>query len=166
MAIETLEDLFHHELSDIYNAEKQLTKALPKMAKAAYDESLKAAFEKHLGETEDQIAILDQVFELCDCKPQRIKCEAMEGLIEEGKGVIEDIEQGPIRDVALIAAAQKVEHYEISGYGTLCALAAKLGYSKQQKLLHKIMEQERKTDEALTSLAEGGITDEAMAMAA
>jgi ferritin-like metal-binding protein YciE len=82
MAIETLEDLFHHELSDIYNAEKQLTKALPKMAKAAYDESLKAAFEKHLGETEDQIAILDQVFELCECKPQRIKCEAMEGLIE------------------------------------------------------------------------------------
>lgn len=166
MAIETLEDLFHHELSDIYNAEKQLTKALPKMAKAAYDESLKAAFEKHLGETEDQIAILDQVFELCECKPQRIKCEAMEGLIEEGKGAIEDIEQGPIRDVALIAAAQKVEHYEISGYGTLCALAEKLGYSKQQKLLHKIMEQERKTDEALTSLAEGGITDEAMAMAA
>jgi ferritin-like metal-binding protein YciE len=84
----------------------------------------------------------------------------------KGKGAIEDIEQGPIRDVALIAAAQKVEHYEISGYGTLCALAEKLGYSKQQKLLHKIMEQERKTDEALTSLAEGGITDEAMAMAA
>ncbi len=166
MSIETLEDFFHHELSDIYNAEKQLTKALPKMAKAAYDDSLKAAFVKHLSETEDQIATLDQVFELCGCKPQRIKCEAMEGLIEEGKSAIDEIEQGPILDVALIAAAQKVEHYEISGYGTLCALAGKLGYSKQQKLLHKIMEQERKTEEALTSLAEGGITDEAMSMAA
>ncbi len=166
MSIETLEDLFHHEISDIYNAEKQLTKALPKMAKACYSPELSAAFTKHLAETEEQIKILDQVFELCECKPQRIKCEAMEGLIEEGKGAIEDIEKGPIRDVALICAAQKVEHYEISGYGSLCALATKLGYTKQEKLLRKIQDQEKKTDEALTDLAEGSLNDDAMAMAA
>ncbi len=166
MPIENLEDLFHHDLSDMYNAEKQLTKALPKMAKAAYDAELSAAFTKHLSETEDQIALLDQVFELCECKPQRIKCAAMEGLIEEGKDAISEIEKGPILDVALIGAAQKVEHYEMAGYGTLCALATKLGYNKQEKLLRKIYEQERKTDEALTELAEGGINDEALAMAA
>lgn len=165
MTIETLEDLFIMEISDMYSAEKQLTKALPKMAKAATSPELKKGFEKHLAETEDQIVKLEQVFELCEIKPKRIKCEAMEGLIEEGKEAIDEVAEGPVRDVALITAAQKVEHYEIAGYGCLCAVAKKLGYKEAAAILHSILEQERATDEKLTALAESSVNDDAFDMA-
>lgn len=151
--VESFEDLFRHELSDLYSAEKQLTKALPKMAKAATDPALKKGFETHLTETEGQIEILDQVFELLEIKPERITCEAMKGLIEEGKEAIEEIESGPLLDCALIIGAQKVEHYEIAGYGSMCQLAENLGWTEVKNLLGKILEQEKATDEKLTKAA-------------
>ena len=163
--VETFDDLFRHELSDLYNAEKQLTKALPKMAKAATDPKLKQGFETHLVETEGQIEILDQVFEHCGIKPERITCEAMKGLIEEGKEAIDEIEEGPLLDCALIVAAQKVEHYEIAGYGSLCTLADNMGQTKVKSLLAKILEQEKATDEKLTQVAMT-VNSQAMQMAA
>ncbi len=166
MKIETLQDLFVMEISDTLNAEKQLTKALPKMAKSATNPKLAKAFTTHLAETEQQIELLNRVFEVCDIKPKRITCEAMEGLVKEGKEAMEEVEKGPLLDVALIAAAQKVEHYEIASYGTLCALAQKLGFTEGAKILHQIMEQERSTDEKLTQLADGGVNEDALAMAA
>lgn len=163
--VESFEDLFRHELSDLYSAEKQLTKALPKMAKAATDPALKKGFETHLAETVTQIEILDQVFELCEFKPERITCEAMKGLIEEGKEAIEEIEKGPLLDCALIIGAQKVEHYEIAGYGSMCQLAENMGWTEAKNLLGKILDQEKATDEKLTKVA-NKINYEAMAIAA
>lgn len=163
--VETFDDLFRHELSDLYSAEKQLTKALPKMAKAATDPALKKGFETHLAETEGQIEILDQVFEELGIKPERITCEAMKGLIEEGKEAIEEIEAGPLLDCALIIGAQKVEHYEIAGYGSMCTLAESMGYSKVKTLLGKILAQEKATDEKLTKAA-ANINAQAMQEAA
>lgn len=163
--VESFEDLFRHELSDLYNAEKQLTKALPKMAKAATDPALKKGFETHLKETEGQIEILDRVFEACDMKPERITCEAMKGLIEEGKEAIDEIEEGPLLDCALIVAAQKVEHYEIAGYGSMCQLAENMGWMEAKKLLGQILAQEKATDEKLTKAAQT-INMQAMAIAA
>lgn len=151
--VENFDDLFRHELSDLYNTEKQLTKALPKMAKAATDPELRQGFETHLRETEQQIEILDQVFELCECKPERITCEAMKGLIEEGSEAIDDIEEGSLLDCALIIAAQKVEHYEIAGYGSLCALADNMGMDREKELLGQILAQEKAADEKLTQVA-------------
>lgn len=156
MAVKSIEELFIHELSDIYSAEKQLTKALPRLAKAADDEGLAAAFETHLGETQGQIERIDQVVETLGIKLKRIKCAAMEGLVEEGKEVIEQIEAGPLRDAALIGGAQKVEHYEIAAYGTLAALAKQLGYRDALPLLLATLEEEKATDEKLTQLAEQG----------
>lgn len=164
--IDNLHDLFVHELSDLYNAEKQLTKALPKMAKAADNAKLAKGFETHLAETEDQIAKLDRVFEICEIKPERVTCEAMKGLIEEGEEAIKEFEKGPLMDVALIIAAQKVEHYEISGYGSVATIAKKLGYTEAERMLNQIKEQERSTDEKLTELAVNDINDEAFAQAA
>lgn len=163
--VETFEDLFRHEISDLYSAEKQLTKALPKMAKAATDPTLKKGFETHLKETEGQIEILEQVFELCEMKPERITCEAMKGLIEEGSEAIDEIEEGPLLDCALIVAAQKVEHYEIAGYGSMCTLAEQMGLTKVKSLLGQILDQEKATDEKLTKAAQT-INPEAMQIAA
>ena len=154
MAAKTLQDLFIHELSDIYSAEKQLTKALPKMARAATNPKLSEAFQAHLEETQGQIERIDQVVELCDIKLKRMKCVAMEGLVEEGKEVIEEIAKGPVLDAALIAAAQKAEHYEISSYGTLCTFARHLGFKDAEKLLYQTLQEEKSTDEKLTKLAE------------
>ncbi|HHE0256822.1 TPA: ferritin-like domain-containing protein [Yersinia enterocolitica] len=155
MNIKTLSDLFIHALSDVYSAEKQLTKALPKLARAADLEDLVNAFNVHLEETQLQIERLDKVVESSpDIRLKRVKCLAMEGLVEEGQEVIDSIEAGPIRDAGLIAAAQKVEHYEIASYGTLCALAEKLGYSTAKKLLDETLQEEKKTDKKLTLLAE------------
>jgi ferritin-like metal-binding protein YciE len=156
MAVKTIEELFIHELSDVYSAEKQMTKALPRLAKAAESEELSAAFEAHLEETQGQIERIDQVVELLGIKLKRIKCAAMEGLVEEGKEVIEQIDAGPLRDAALIGGAQKVEHYEIASYGTLCALAKQLGYKDAIPLLQETLDEEKATDEKLTMLAEGG----------
>lgn len=156
MAIKTLEDLFIHELSDVHSAERQISKALPRLARAAENPELTAAFETHLEETVGQIERLDQVVELLGIRLKRIKCAAMEGLVEEGKEVIDSVEKGPVRDAALVGGAQKVEHYEIAAYGTLCALAKQLGYDDAVKLLKATLEEEKATDEKLTILAESG----------
>jgi ferritin-like metal-binding protein YciE len=154
MAIKTIEDLFIHELSDIYSAEKQLTKALPKLARAASNPDLKAAFESHLEETVGQVERIDQIVELLDIRLKRIKCAAMEGLVEEGNEVIDEVEEGPLRDAALIGGAQKVEHYEIASYGTISAIAKQLGYTDAIPLLQATLKEEKAADEKLTLLAE------------
>lgn len=156
VAVKTLEDLFVHELSDIHSAERQITKALPRLARAAENPDLAAAFEAHLEETNGQIERLDQVVELLGIRLKRIKCAAMEGLVEEGKEVIDSVVKGPVRDAALIGGAQKVEHYEIAAYGTICALAKQLGYDDALALLKQTLEEEKATDEKLTMLAESG----------
>lgn len=154
MAVKTLEDLFIHELSDMYSAEKQMSKNLPRLARAAENPDLESAFTAHLEETQGQIERIDQVVEVLGIKLKRMKCAAMEGLVEESKEVIEEIEKGPIRDAALIGGAQKAEHYEIASYGTLCELARQLGYSDAVPLLQESMAEEKATDEKLTLLAE------------
>ncbi|MGF6494176.1 ferritin-like metal-binding protein YciE [Luteibacter sp. 621] len=153
MTIKTLEDLFIHELSDIYSAEKQLTKALPRLARASTHPDLKEAFESHLEETQGQVERIDQVVELLGIRLKRIKCAAMEGLVEEGKEVIDGVEEGPLRDIALIGGGNRVEHYEIAGYGTLIALAKQLGYTDAVPLLADTLKEEKAADEKLTLLA-------------
>lgn len=156
--MKTLEDVFIHLLSDTYNAEKQLTRGLAKLARAASDEKLSAAFNAHLEETQGQIARIDQIIEQePKIKIKRMKCVAMEGLIEEANEVIESTEKNEVRDAALIAAAQKVEHYEIASYGTLATLAEQLGYPAAVKLLAQTLEEEKETDLKLTDLAVGNI---------
>ncbi|MYZ45326.1 ferritin-like domain-containing protein [Achromobacter sp. KS-M25] len=156
MSVKTLHDLFVHDLSDIYSAEKQLSKALPKMARAATDPMLAQAFTDHLAETHGQIERIDQIVESMQIKLKRIKCAAMEGLVEEGKEVIEEVEEGPVRDAALIGAAQKVEHYEIASYGTLAALAKHLDQPDAVKLLLETLQEEKSTDDKLSKMAEQG----------
>jgi ferritin-like metal-binding protein YciE len=153
-AVKTLEELFIHELSDIYSAEKQLTKALPKMARASTAPELAEAFESHLEETQGQVERIDEIVETLGIKLKRIKCAAMEGLVEEGKEVIDGVEEGPLRDTALIGGAQKVEHYEIASYGTLIALANQLGYADAVPLLQDTLKEEKGADEKLTLLAQ------------
>jgi ferritin-like metal-binding protein YciE len=154
MTAKTLEDLFIHALSDIYSAEKQLTKALPKMARAATNPELAAAFQTHLEETQGQIERIDKILENDGLKLKRMKCAAMEGLVEEGAEIIDEIEKGAVRDAGLIAAAQKVEHYEIASYGTLCALAKHLGRKDTGQLLHDTLLEEKATDEKLSKFAQ------------
>ncbi|WP_455818980.1 YciE/YciF ferroxidase family protein [Pseudomonas cerasi] len=155
MTIKTLEDLFIHELSDVYSAEKQISRALPKMARAATDEKLVAAFKLHLEETRGQIERIDQLVEKTEgVKIKRMKCHALEGLVEEAQEIIDSVEAGPVRDAGLIGAAQKVEHYEIATYGTLSALATKLGYTEAAKLLDETLQEEKVTDEKLTGIAQ------------
>jgi ferritin-like metal-binding protein YciE len=156
MTVKSLEELFVHELSDIYSAEKQLTRALPKLAKAADNPDLADGFRTHLEETQGQVERIDRIVDLLDIRLKRIKCAAMEGLVEEGKDIIDTIEPGALRDAALIGGAQKVEHYEIAAYGTLAALAKQLGYKDALKLLLETLEEEKATDEKLTRLAEQG----------
>jgi len=161
MAVKTIEDLFIHELSDIYSAEKQLTKALPRLARAATAPELKKAFETHLEETQGQVERIDQIVEALGIRLKRIKCAAMEGLVEEGKEVIEEVEAGALRDAALIGGAQKVEHYEIASYGTLSAIAKQLGYQDALPLLQATLKEEKATDEKLTSMAETKVNSNA-----
>jgi ferritin-like metal-binding protein YciE len=152
----TLDDLFLDTLKDIYYAEKQIVKALPKMAKAAQDPNLKAGFEKHMDETQGHIDRLEQVFELIG-KPARGKtCDAILGILEEGKSIIEDYKGTVSIDAGLIAAGQAVEHYEMARYGTLRTWATRLGYAEAAKLLETTLLEERATDQALTKLAEAG----------
>lgn len=154
MAIETLEKLLEEEIKDLYDAEKQLTKALPKMAKAASDKELKSGFLEHLEQTKGHVARLEQVFEHLGVKPKSKPCAAMKGLIEEGSETIAEDAEGAIKDLMLIAAAQKVEHYEISGYGTVRAIAEQIGNEEVAELLHQTEEEEGETDEKLTGIAE------------
>jgi len=161
-----LEELFHDTLKDIYYAEKKILTALPKMAKAAQNEDLKAAFEKHEGETEQQVSRLEQVFELIDKKPQGKKCPAIDGIIEEGQDIIKEFKGSPALDAGLLSAAQAVEHYEIARYGTLRTWADELGIKDAATLLQTTLDEEGATDEALTELAEAVVNQEAQAEAA
>jgi len=157
MKLDSLEKLFLDQLKDIYSAEGQLIKALPKMAKAASSDALRKAFESHLEETKVQKERLDRIAEELGLKLTGKKCAAMEGLIEEGKEVLEEEGMEPIIDAALIAAAQRVEHYEISAYGTVRSIAQHLGYTKAVKLLDATIKEEGAADHKLTALAEGEI---------
>jgi ferritin-like metal-binding protein YciE len=159
----TLRDLFHDTLKDIYFAEKKILTALPKMAKAAQSEDLKAAFEKHEGETEEQVNRLEQVFEEIDAKPQGKTCDAIMGIIEEGQEIMKEYKGQPALDAGLLAAAQAVEHYEISRYGTLKTWAQELGLEQAVKLLDETLEEEKATDAALTELAESEVNQHAEA---
>jgi ferritin-like metal-binding protein YciE len=154
MKLSSLEDLFVEELKDLYNAETQLLKALPKMAKAATSKQLKAGFEKHLKQTEGHVERLEQVFNDLEASPKGKKCKAMEGLVEEGAELIKEDAEPEVKDAALIAAAQRVEHYEIAGYGCVRTYAKLLGNSTAQKLLQQTLDEEGDTDKELTKLAE------------
>ena len=157
----TLDDLFHETLKDIYYAEKKILTALPKMAKAAQSDDLRAAFEKHERETEDQVARAEEVFELIGQPARGKRCDAIEGLIDEGKEIMKEFKGSPALDAGLLAAAQAVEHYEISRYGTLKTWAEKLGIPAAVRLLDQTLTEEKNTDEALTELAEAAINQEA-----
>jgi ferritin-like metal-binding protein YciE len=148
-----LQELYVDELKDLYNAENQLVKALPKMAKAAASEKLRAGFEEHLEQTKGHVSRLEQIFESLGESPKGKKCKGMEGLVEEGSEIIdEDLEDG-VKDAGLIGAAQRVEHYEIAAYGTVKAFAETLGHSEHASRLGQTLEEEKKTDEKLTELA-------------
>jgi ferritin-like metal-binding protein YciE len=152
-----LNDLFLDTLKDIYFAEKQILRALPKMAKAAQSDKLRAAFEKHHDETEGQIERLEKVFEMID-KPARGKtCDAIQGILEEGKEIMDEYKGADALDAGLVAAAQAVEHYEIARYGTLKQWAQQLGMQDAVRLLEQTLQEEKKTDVALTSLAEAAV---------
>jgi ferritin-like metal-binding protein YciE len=158
-----LSSLFLDTLKDIYYAEKQIYKALPKMAKAANSDQLRAAFEKHHDETEGQIERLEQVFELLGKPARGKKCDAIEGILDEGKEIMEEYQGEPALDAGLLASAQAVEHYEISRYGTLKTWASKLGMKDAVKLLDQTLAEEKKTDDALTKLADTAVNAEAQA---
>jgi len=160
--MKTLEDLLHHELKDLYSAEKQITKALPKMAKAATNEALQEALQSHLEETEKQIERLEQIFEKLELPTRAPKCKAMEGLIEEGKEILEEDMEDEVRDAAIIAAAQRVEHYEMAGYGCARTFAQQLGQDEVVELLQQTLEEEKAADEKLTSIAMESVNEEAM----
>ncbi len=153
MPIETLDKLLEEQIKDLYDAEKQLTKALPKMAKAASDQELKDAFTEHLEQTKGQVARLEEVFGQLGVKPKSKPCAAMKGLIEEGSEIIGEDAEGPIKDLMLIAAGQKVEHYEISGYGTVRTIAEQIGNQEVADLLRETEEEEAETDKKLTEIA-------------
>ena len=159
----SLDDLFVHELRDMYNAEKQITAALPRMAKATEAPELKKAFETHLAETEKQIERLEKCFELLGIPARGKKCEGMAGIIEEGKSVLEMEGDANVIDAALIASAQKVEHYEIGSYGTAIAWAEALGLTEVAEVLNETLAEEKAADEKLSALAESGINEAATA---
>ena len=161
-----LDDLFHDTLKDIYFAEKKILATLPKLAKAAQDSDLKEAFEAHRSQTEGHIERLEQVFKIIGEKPVAKTCEAIMGITKEGDEIAEEYEGSPALDAGLLAAAQAVEHYEISRYGTLCTWAEELGLGDAKKLLGETLEEEETTDEALTELAESVVNQEAQAQAA
>jgi ferritin-like metal-binding protein YciE len=165
MKLDTLESLFVKELKDLLSAEKQLVKALPKMAKGASSEALRAAIEEHLEQTKGQVERLEQVFSIVGKAPRAEHCKAMEGLIEEGAELLEEDGDPAVKDAALIGAAQKVEHYEISGYGTARTLAELLGLDKAVKLLQQTLDEEKETDENLTKLALSEVNPQAEAAA-
>jgi ferritin-like metal-binding protein YciE len=161
--LKKLDELFHDTLKDIYFAEKKILSALPKMMKAAQNEELKAAFEKHRGETEGQVERLEQVFAMIEKKPQGKTCAAIVGITDEGAEIMEEYKGSPALDAGLLAAAQAVEHYEISRYGTLKAWAEELGLDDAAELLQETLDEEEATDEALTEIAKSAINQQAEA---
>ncbi|MER8430087.1 ferritin-like domain-containing protein [Mesorhizobium caraganae] len=156
-----LEDLFLDGLKDIYYAEKKILKALPKMAKGAYEEQLSAAFEKHLAETEGQVERLEEVFDILGVAARGKTCPAIDGILEEGSEILEEYKGSTSLDAGLVGAAQAVEHYEIARYGTLIAWATTLGKDDVAALLNATLEEEKATDEALTALGEAGVNERA-----
>lgn len=164
MALKSLQDLFIHELRDIYSAENQITKALPKMAKAATTEELRSAFEMHLQETENQVSRLDQIFEQLGVSSKGPKCKGMEGLLAEGSEMMKEKAEPIVTDAGLITAAQRVEHYEIAAYGGVRTYAQMLGMSDVAQLLQQTLDEEKRTDEKLTTIAEGWVNQGAMQM--
>jgi ferritin-like metal-binding protein YciE len=153
MSDEGLKELYVEELKDIYNAENQLVKALPKLAKAAASNELRRGFEEHLEQTKGHVARIEQIFEMLDESPKGRKCSGMEGLVEEGSEIMKEGLEGAVLDAALIGAAQRVEHYEIAAYGTVIAFAQTLGESDHVSLLEETLSEEKETDEKLTGLA-------------
>ena len=149
----SFEKLYVDELKDLFSAEKQLTKALPKMAKAASSEDLRNGFEKHLEQTEGHVQRLEKIFTMLNTKAGGKKCVGMEGIIQEGSEVMAEAYEGDVMDAALISAAQRVEHYEIAAYGTVCAYAELLGESDHAELLRQTLDEEKETDEKLTELS-------------
>lgn len=154
MKIDSFDKLFVHELKDLHSAESQLAKALPKMRDKATSNELREAFDKHLGETKEHINRLEQIFKKLDYAPTGEKCDAMEGLIEEAEEAMENVQTDEVLDAALIAAAQRVEHYEIAAYGTARTYAKRLGNDEAAKLLQTTLDEESRTDELLTRIAE------------
>ncbi|HLS48303.1 MAG TPA: ferritin-like domain-containing protein [Gemmatimonadales bacterium] len=166
MSLDSLHDLYVTELKDLHSAERQLLKALPRMAKAAESPDLRTAFETHLKETEKHVERLDRIFRELDKKGTGKKCVGMEGLVEEGKEMMQEEGEAAVLDAALIAAAQRVEHYEIAAYGTTRNFAELLGYSEAARLLQQTLDEEEATDRKLTELAEAGINSAAVAVGA
>lgn len=157
----TLRSLFIDELRDVHHAERQLVKALPKLAKAATSPELRAAIEGHLGETEEQVSRLEQAFELLEESGKPKPCAGMQGIVEEGSDLIEEEDKGAALDAGIIASAQRAEHYEMAAYGTLIAWAEALGEAEVAKLLKKTLDEEKAADKKLTALAEAGINEAA-----
>jgi len=165
LTLNSFDDLLVEQLRDLYDAEQRLTKALPKMADAAHSKSLKTAFQSHLQETEGHVSRLEQVFKLLGVEARSKTCEAMKGLVEEGSEVISASGNPDVKDAALIAAAQRVEHYEIAGYGTVRTFAQRLGRQDVARILQETLDEEAAADKKLTSLAEQSITPKAAATA-
>ncbi|WP_324721793.1 YciE/YciF ferroxidase family protein [Salinimicrobium sp. HB62] len=159
--MKNLKDLFEHQLKDLYSAENQLVKALPKMQKNANDDKLKEAFEKHLKETEGHVKRLEEICEKLGIKPGGEKCKAMEGLVKEAESFLEEDAEEDVRDAGLIAEAQRVEHYEISGYGTAVRYAKELGHDDIAAKLQQTLDEEYKADNLLTDMAEDRLNREA-----
>ena len=160
-SLESLDDLLQDELRDMYDAEKQLTKALPKMAKNATSEELKQAFEEHLSQTEQHVERLEQAFEQLDIPARAKKCEGMKGLIAEGQEMMSEADDDATRDAVMIASAQKIEHYEIASYGSARTWANQLGKSEVASLLEETLEEEKETDQRLTTIAESMVNPQA-----
>jgi ferritin-like metal-binding protein YciE len=161
MSLDSLDKLFLEELKDVYNAEKQIVRALPRMAKAAESRELQQAFTQHLAETQGHVERLERIFKGLDQAVRGKKCKGMEGLLEEGKEILEQEGEGAVIDAALIAAAQRVEHYEMAAYGCLRTYAQLLGYSDAEKLLQQTLNEEEAADRKLTQIGEGGVNQAA-----
>jgi ferritin-like metal-binding protein YciE len=161
MPVKSMDELFLHTLKDIYYAEKQIYKSLPKMAKGAKSPDLRQAFEKHRDETAHQIERLETIFESLGAAPRGIRCEAIDGILGEASEVVAEIEDPEVRDAGALAAAQTVEHYEIARYSALIAWADRLGLKEASGLLHQTLDEEKKTDQALTQLAQTSVNQKA-----
>jgi len=166
MKLDSLENLFVHELKDLLSAEKQLVKALPKMAKGANSTALRSAIKEHLEQTKGHVERLEKIFGLLGKSPRAEHCKAMEGLVEEGADLLEEEGSAMVKDAALIGAAQRVEHYEIAAYGTTRTLAELLGHHEAVELLQQTLDEEKETDEKLTELAMSEVNPEAEAAVA
>jgi ferritin-like metal-binding protein YciE len=153
MSVKTIDELLLDELKDLYSAEKQLTTALPKMARAAASQDLKTAFESHLEETQGHVERLDKIFETLGKSPRGKTCHGMQGLVEEGSEMISELDKGAVRDAGLISAAQRVEHYEMAGYGSVREFASLLGQNEIASLLGETLEEEKAADEKLTGIS-------------